>query len=36
MILNLSIYYSAMATCGGAKKAQLKYSHEEWKRKEKR
>jgi len=25
-----------MATRGGAKKAQLKYSHEEWKRKEKR
>jgi len=25
-----------MATRGGAKKAQLKHSHEEWKRKEKR
>jgi len=25
-----------MATRGGAKKAQLKYSHEEWKRKLKR
>jgi len=25
-----------MATRGGAKKAQLKHSHEEWKRKKKR